>query len=78
MVVIVFCRNIISVIMLFIYTPWVSNLGLEHTFLIISILCLVTLLGIPIILLIYGKRLRISSVAKYRHFSGRQTVLRRQ
>lgn len=78
MIIVVFTRNIIAVIMLFIYTPWVDALGPQHTYLIVAFLCLLFLLLIPIALLVWGKKLRSSTAEKYRYFSGRQVTYRRQ
>lgn len=75
-VAIVFCRNILAVIMLFVYTPWVNNLGVQNTFLMTAFFSLATTLPIPVLLLIYGKKLRISTAPRYRQLSGRQVTSR--
>ena len=76
MVAIVFCRNILSVVILFIYTPWITKLGIQNTFLMIGIFCFVVALALPVLLLITGKALRVSSAERYRTISGRQVRTR--
>jgi hypothetical protein len=72
MVAIVFCRNIISVAMLFIYTPWIEHMGIQNTFLVVAVICLIVCVACPVVLLLFGKRLRIATAKKYRDLSGRQ------
>lgn len=72
MVIIVFCRNIISVVMLFIYTPWITHVGIQNTFLIVAFLCIATLLGFPIALLFVGKKLRIRSIPAFEKYAAQQ------
>ncbi|KPI42084.1 putative MFS-type transporter [Cyphellophora attinorum] len=72
MVAIVFCRNIISVVMLFIYTPWIEHMGIQNTFLVVAVICLVVCVACPVVLLLFGKRLRIATAKRYRDLSGRQ------
>lgn len=76
MVVIVFCRNIIAVIILFINTPWIAHMGLKNTFLTVSCLCLTVLLALPIVLLTVGKKLRILTAPKFQYFARRQASYR--
>lgn len=76
MVAIVFCRNGISLIVLFIYTPWIEHLGIKNTYLLVAFLALAVLLAAPIIFLFLGKRIRQATASAFRHYAGLQARVR--
>lgn len=72
---IVFTRNAISVLVLFALTPWIDGMGLRSVYVIISVLCFLTLL-LPVPLLLWGKKARIATAARYREMARRQPTRR--
>ena len=75
MVSIAFVRNIISVIIMFAFTPWIRNMGIRDAYILISILALAILL-LPVPLAFWGKKLRIKMAPRYRHFARSQIAHR--
>ena len=61
----------------FAFTPWITGMGIENTFILISMLALVTV-TLPILLMVYGKRARASTAEKYRKYAARQPVHRQK
>ncbi|ETS79680.1 hypothetical protein PFICI_09533 [Pestalotiopsis fici W106-1] len=70
---VIFVRNAISVIILFVLTPWIDGLGLEYMFVSCALITLVITLGFPVILLVFGKRMRQSTSELANKFSLRQS-----
>ncbi|KAE8873385.1 hypothetical protein PTNB73_00017 [Pyrenophora teres f. teres] len=68
MIGVTFMRNAFSVVILFALTPWIKRNGIQNVCLITAAICFVVLL-FPIPLLIWGKRIRISTAQKYRHMA---------
>ena len=58
-------RNVISLVVLFVLTPWVNGMGMQN----LHILCAIVAFAIyviPVPLLIWGKKARINTAAAYR------------
>ncbi|KAK8146169.1 hypothetical protein G3M48_003495 [Beauveria asiatica] len=72
---VVFTRNAMSVVVLFALTPWINAMGLRNLHIMISILCCLLLL-MPVALLIWGKKARIATAARYRAMAHRQPTHR--
>ncbi|KAJ5444328.1 uncharacterized protein N7458_008200 [Penicillium daleae] len=74
---VIFMRNIISVIILFVITPWVNGMGMRNLHILAAVVAFFLYL-IPVPLLIWGKKARIATAARYRKMSanqiGRRTV----
>ncbi|OQE31732.1 hypothetical protein PENSTE_c001G03975 [Penicillium steckii] len=68
-------RNLLSVIIMFTFTPWITGLGIRDTFIMVAVLATVSLL-IPIAFLIWGKQWRRSGADKYRKYALTQVVRR--
>jgi hypothetical protein len=64
-------RNIFSVIVLFVLTPWVEGMGMRDLHILIAVIAFVILL-LPIPLLIWGKKARISTAPSYRRMAAKQ------
>lgn len=60
----------------FAFTPWVTGMGIQNSFILISMLALLTV-TLPILLMIYGKRARASTADKYWKYAARQPVHRK-
>ncbi|KAJ5121912.1 hypothetical protein N7448_003045 [Penicillium atrosanguineum] len=62
---VIFMRNVISLVVLFVLTPWVNGMGMQN----LHILCAVVAFAvymIPVPLLIWGKKARINTAAAYK------------
>lgn len=68
-------RNILSLIVLFVLTPWVEGMGLQNTHIICAVIAFVIYL-LPIPLLIWGKAARKATAASYKKMAERQLTLR--
>ncbi|KAJ5617874.1 hypothetical protein N7537_002988 [Penicillium hordei] len=68
---VVFMRNIFSVIVLFVLTPWVNKMGLRDLHILCAVLSFVILL-LPVPLLIWGKKARIATAPSYRRMAANQ------
>lgn len=75
MVGIVFSRNVLSVVVLFTLTPWISGMGLRNMHILVAILCFVILL-IPAMLLVWGKKARIALANTYLAMAQKQPTSR--
>ncbi|OOO12237.1 major facilitator superfamily MFS_1 [Aspergillus oryzae] len=73
---IVFVRNGFAMVVRFAFTPWVTGMGIQNSFILISMLALLTV-TLPILLMIYGKRARASTADKYWKYAARQPVHRK-
>jgi hypothetical protein len=58
-------RNIISVIVLFVLTPWVEGMGLQNLHVLCAVVAFLVYM-IPVPLLIWGKKARVATAASYR------------
>ncbi|CAI7621284.1 unnamed protein product [Penicillium glandicola] len=68
---VIFMRNIFSVIVLFVLTPWVEKMGLRDLHILVAVIALVVYL-IPVPLLIWGKKARITTAPSYRKMAASQ------
>ncbi|KAM0548771.1 hypothetical protein ACHAPJ_009767 [Fusarium lateritium] len=75
MVAVVLLRNGFSVIIMFAYTPWITNMGIRNTHILMAVLGFVVL-NIPIAFLIWGKKWRIATSKHYLHYSQEQMTNR--
>ncbi|KAK4862599.1 hypothetical protein LT330_002732 [Penicillium expansum] len=68
---VIFMRNIFSVIVLFVLTPWVNRMGMRDLHILIAVIAFVILLA-PIPLLVWGKKARIATAPSYRKMAANQ------
>ncbi|KAJ5807739.1 Major facilitator superfamily domain general substrate transporter [Penicillium riverlandense] len=68
---VVFMRNILSVIVLLVLTPWVEGMGLQNLHILIALINFVILL-LPVPLLIWGKRARVATATRYKKMAQKQ------
>ncbi|KAJ5206809.1 Major facilitator superfamily domain general substrate transporter [Penicillium cf. griseofulvum] len=68
---VVFMRNIFSVIVLFVLTPWVNAMGMRDLHILVAVIAFVILL-LPIPLLVWGKKARIATAPRYREMAAKQ------
>jgi hypothetical protein len=68
-------RNILSVVVLFALTPWISGMGVQNVFILTAVICFV-ILSIPVPLLIWRKKARIATAKRYRQMAMRHPVQR--
>lgn len=64
-------RNIISVIVLFVLTPWVEGMGIQNLHVICTVVAFLVYM-VPVPLLIWGKKARVSTAASYRKLAATQ------
>lgn len=64
-------RNVLSLIVLFVLTPWVDGMGLRDTHIICAVIAFVIYL-MPIPLLKWGKKARKATAASYMKMAERQ------
>ena len=60
---------------MFVFTPWIENLGIQNMFVSAAMISLITLIA-PIMALRYGKTARAKVAGKYRFFASRQPIRR--
>lgn len=72
---VIFTRNILSVIVLFVLTPWVKGMHMQNTHILIAVICFVVLL-LPVPLLLWGKKARVSTARRYRRMAANQPTHR--
>ncbi|KAJ5678735.1 hypothetical protein N7462_006979 [Penicillium macrosclerotiorum] len=74
---VIFMRNIVSVIVLFVLTPWVNGMGMQNLHILCAVIAFVLYL-IPVPLLVWGKKARVATAASYKKMAanqiGRRTV----
>ncbi|TWU73853.1 hypothetical protein ED733_005518 [Metarhizium rileyi] len=63
-----FIRNGIAIVVLLVIIPGMQNMGMQTTFIVVAVTAAVVLL-IPIPMMIWGRRARIATSAKYEHYS---------
>lgn len=64
-------RNILSVIVLLVLTPWVEGMGLQNLHVLIALINFVILL-LPVPLLVWGKRARVATATRYKKMAQKQ------
>ncbi|KAJ5929038.1 Major facilitator superfamily domain general substrate transporter [Penicillium verhagenii] len=72
---VIFMRNIISVIVLFVLTPWVNGMGMQNLHILCAFVAFAIYL-IPVPLLIWGKQARLWTAASYRKMAEKQVTHR--
>jgi hypothetical protein len=72
---VVFVRNGISLIIMFVVTPWINGLGIQNCFISVAVVAFIFQL-MPIPLLIWGKRIRRSTAKRYWELSQYQPTKR--
>lgn len=72
---VVFVRNMLSVVVLFSLTPWINGMGLQNLHILTAAVTFAVLL-IPIPLLLWGKKIRMSTAARYRKMALQQPAHR--
>lgn len=75
MIGVTFVRNVFSVIILFTLTPWTTAMGIQNVSIITAAFNLIVLL-LPIPLIIWGKKFRISTAKRYEAMARRQPAFR--
>ncbi|KAJ5805064.1 hypothetical protein N7474_010951 [Penicillium riverlandense] len=75
LVAVVFVRNGISMIIKFVFTPWIDKLGIRDTFVCVGMLSLLAFF-MPLPLMFWGKKARSKTAAKYVQFANQQPVRR--
>lgn len=70
-----FIRNLFTVVVLFVLTPWLDGMGIQNTHVIIAVLTAVVLIG-PVALLKWGKKARVKTAASYKRMALRQPTRR--
>ncbi|KAL4891089.1 major facilitator superfamily domain-containing protein [Aspergillus ambiguus] len=75
LIAVVFLRNGFAMVVRFAFTPWVTGMGIQNTFILIGLLALATAI-MPTVLMFYGKRARGRTAANYRRYATRQPVHR--
>ncbi len=70
-----FCRNSLSIIILFGLDPWIEGMGFRGMFIVITCLS-VSLFIVTVPMIWYGKRSRQASAARYRDIANRQAGVR--
>lgn len=75
MVGVIFVRNALAVVVMFALNPWLDGMGLQNTFILLSVVCLlITLLPVPFF--IWGKKARASTSQAYQLYAERQPFRR--
>ncbi|KAJ5832496.1 major facilitator superfamily domain-containing protein [Penicillium riverlandense] len=64
-----FIRNLLATILIFALTPWIEAVGISSVFLTLSLLSLAVLVPGTLCFLYFGKRLRVRTASRYRHYS---------
>jgi hypothetical protein len=70
-----FCRNIFSVVILFVITPWVNGMGIQNLHIVTACVIFAVLL-IPVPLLKWGKQARIKTAERYKLMAMKQPTSR--
>ncbi|KAI1613026.1 synaptic vesicle transporter [Exophiala viscosa] len=68
LVAVVFVKNLCPTALVFAMTPWINAMGLSNVFITATVVFVVVLLG-NIIFIMFGRRFRINSAAKYRYYA---------
>lgn len=65
---IVFVRNLIGAVVGVAMIPCIRDMGIQDTFIVVAATAVVVLL-IPVPMMIWGKKARAATAAKYEHYS---------
>ncbi|KID82513.1 Major facilitator superfamily transporter [Metarhizium guizhouense ARSEF 977] len=65
---ITFIRNLIGAVLGFAMIPWIRGMGILNTFIVVAATAAIVLL-IPVPMIIWGKKARAATAAKYEHYS---------
>ncbi|OAA48789.1 Major facilitator superfamily transporter [Cordyceps fumosorosea ARSEF 2679] len=68
-------RNLLTVVILFVLTPWLDGMGIQDVHILIAVLTVLVLVG-PVGLIIWGKKARKKTAAAYRSMAQRQPTRR--
>lgn len=68
---VVFIRNILSLIVLFVLTPWVDGMGMQNLHILVAVLAFVIYM-LPVPLLVWGKKARVATATRYKKMATRQ------
>lgn len=68
-------RNTLSVVVLFVLTPWIAAMGLQNSQILAAVFCFLFLL-LPVPLLIWGKRIRVATAKRYEKMARRNATYR--
>ncbi|KAL2829356.1 MFS general substrate transporter [Aspergillus pseudoustus] len=75
LVAVTFCRNALSIVILFSLNPWIELNGLRNVFIVLaSLTTFVLLLSVPMV--IWGKRFRVRACDRYRLLARKQPFTR--
>ncbi|GKZ23295.1 hypothetical protein AbraIFM66951_011688 [Aspergillus brasiliensis] len=74
-VAVAFVRNAISIIIMFVFTPWIDGMGIKSTFILCGVLAFVSL-NICIPMIMFGKKARIHTAERYKYYAGLQPLSR--
>lgn len=58
-------RNIFSLVVLFVLTPWVKGMGMQNLHILVAVIAFVIYLA-PVPFLVWGKRARVATAARYK------------
>ncbi|KAJ5246006.1 hypothetical protein N7468_000989 [Penicillium chermesinum] len=72
---VIFMRNIISLIVLFVLTPWVNGMGMQNLHILCAVVAFVIYM-LPVPLLIWGKDARVATAKSYRKMAEKQIAHR--
>lgn len=76
MVGVTFVRNSISTIFVFALTPWIVSAGITGFYISFSVIVGTILLGL-VIFVVFGRKFRVKSAVRYRHFAKKQIDARK-
>lgn len=65
---IIFIRNFIGAVIGVAMIPWIRDMGILNTFIVVAATAVIVLL-IPVPMIIWGKKARAATAAKYKHYS---------
>lgn len=70
-----FFRNVMATVMVFALPPWIKGMGVYNTFILLGCLA-VTINGLVILFLIWGKYWRIKTKERYNRYAQKQVEIR--
>lgn len=71
MIGVIFMRNILSLIVLFVLTPWINGMGVRNVHVILAVIAFAIYL-LPVALIIWGKSARVATAARYKKMTENQ------
>lgn len=72
---VVFMRNVISVIILFVLQAWIDGMGVQNLHILLACV-MVVILNIPALLLKIGKKCRLATQQRYKVMATKQPTFR--